>query len=89
MGLELVLAKAELPQTESDEYYHHELLGVEVQTVSGRRLGRLEEIHGGTGVDVWVVRGDAEHILPALSEVFVEVDTAQGRAVVADDAVDP
>jgi len=89
IGHELVIAKADLPDTDDDVYYHHELLGLEVVTSSGRALGRLAEIHGGSGVDVWVVRGEQEHFLPALAEVFLEVDPARGWAVVADDAVEP
>ena len=88
MGFELVIAKAALPQTESNEYYHHELLGLAVETESGRALGTLAEIHDSGAVDVWVVRGEDEHFLPALAEVFLSVDVPGGRAVVADDAVD-
>ncbi len=89
MGLELVVPKAQLPPTEPDEYYHHQLLGLQVSTQDGRALGTLVEIHDSGQVDVWVVRGDRDHLLPALAQVFVEVDVAGGRAVVADDAVDP
>ncbi len=89
MGTELVLAKSVLPNLEVDEYYHHQLIGLEVVTEDGRELGRLCEIHDHGSVDVWVVRGSQEYLLPALARIFVEVDVAKGRAVVANDAVDP
>jgi 16S rRNA processing protein RimM len=87
IGYELILAKSDLPPPEPDEYYHHELLGLSVVTEDGRSLGTLAEIHDKGEVDIWLVRGDQEYYLPALAEVFLEVDVANGRAVVASDAV--
>jgi 16S rRNA processing protein RimM len=81
LGWEIVVPRAELPPTDEGEYYHFQLLGLEVVDDSGRRVGELAEIYDGE-VDIWVVRGPGgPHYLPALKErVRVELD--RGRIVV-------
>ena len=45
-----------------------------VRTASGRALGKLAEIHGAGGTDVWVIRGSEEDTyIPALSANLVRV----------------
>ena len=57
VGKEIVVARDAMPEPEEGSWYHHDLLGVDVQTRSGEPLGRLSEIHSSGGTDVWVVRG--------------------------------
>jgi 16S rRNA processing protein RimM len=66
-------------------FYHHQLVGLEVQTSSGQRLGTIAEILERPANDVWVSReGTVEHLIPATRDAIVEVDVAAGRVVVAD-----
>jgi 16S rRNA processing protein RimM len=71
---------AKLPQ---DEYYWHELLGLEVETDTGRNLGRISSIVPGVGHDLYVCTGpEREIMLPAVGEVILKVDIAAGVMVV-------
>ena len=85
MGWEIVVPKAALPELHDGEFYHHELLGLEVCTESGNVLGVLAEIQGAGPVDIWMIRTpDGEDFVPALEEFIVEVDLVEGRIVLED-----
>jgi 16S rRNA processing protein RimM len=66
-------------------FYHHQLIGLDVVTASGRSLGRIEEVLERPANDVWVSRdGTVEHLIPATKDAVVSVDLDAGRIVVAD-----
>ena len=69
------LARERLPLPEG-EYYHDELIGLNVVTEEGERLGQVTEILETGANDVFVVRhpGGDEILLPAISEVVLDVD---------------
>jgi 16S rRNA processing protein RimM len=70
-------------------FYHHQVVGLAVQTSSGRRLGTIAEVLERPANDVWVSReGVVEHLIPATRDAVVEVDVKSGRVVVADWLVD-
>jgi 16S rRNA processing protein RimM len=59
------------------------LIGLEVVTVAGDRLGVLEEVILTGANDVYEVRdGKKSILLPAIAEVIVSVDLDAGRMVV-------
>jgi 16S rRNA processing protein RimM len=65
---------------ENDEYYLYEIVGLEVRTVEGERLGRVAEVIETGSNDVYVVRdGDREILIPALSDVVTKVDLDSGQ----------
>ena len=75
----------ETPPLGEDAYYAFELVGLEVYTASGRRLGRVEEIQEFPANDVLVVRdGEKEVLIPAVADFVEEVDLAGGRIRVKD-----
>ncbi len=66
-------------------FYHHQLVGLVVQTSSGQRLGTIAEILERPANDVWVSReGSIEHLIPATRDAVVDVDVTAGLVVVAD-----
>jgi len=66
-------------------FYHHQVVGLTVQTASGQQLGRIAEVLERPANDVWVSReGVVEHLIPATRDAVVEVDLGAGRVVVAD-----
>lgn len=66
-------------------FYHHQLVGLDVVTASGRRLGQLAEVLEKPANDVWVSRdGQVEHLIPATRDAVVTVDLDARRIVVAD-----
>ncbi|MEE2751622.1 MAG: ribosome maturation factor RimM [Myxococcota bacterium] len=87
MGTELVLSRADLPKPEAGEYYHVDLIGLDVWVEGGGSVGTLQEIQEANEVDIWVIEAeDGPHFVPALSERIVGVDLEAGRVVVTEDA---
>ena len=79
---EILIPRDALPAAAEGEYYHHQLIGLEVVDTEGASKGRLVAIHGTGEVDVWELRGpDGSSFLPARREFIVEVDLAGGRIV--------
>jgi 16S rRNA processing protein RimM len=82
-GQYLFVRAEEAPELPEGEYWTFQLVGCEVATESGRALGRLREVIHTQANDVWVVEGDGGEVLvPALKEVVVSVEAANGRIVV-------
>ena len=66
-------------------FYHHQLVGLPVQTGSGKPLGTIAEVLERPANDVWVSReGTVEHLIPATRDAVLEVDLNARRVVVAD-----
>jgi 16S rRNA processing protein RimM len=66
-------------------FYHHQVVGLAVQTGSGRRLGTIAEVLERPANDVWVSRdGKVEHLIPATRDAVIEVSLEARRVVVAD-----
>ena len=72
-----------LPPLGEDEFYHFQLIGLAVQTLSGAELGYIKDILPTGANDVYVVSGDARDILlPATAEVIKDVDLTEGIVTV-------
>ncbi len=77
------LTGGELTVSEEARLEHEKLIGLEVFTKQGDRLGVLEEVIQTGANDVYeVVDGERSVLLPAISDVIVEVDLPNGRMVV-------
>jgi 16S rRNA processing protein RimM len=71
---------ANRPLLPEGEYYHHQLLGLRVIGEDGGELGRVHEILSTAAHDIYVVRaeGGPEILLPAIEDVILEIDLANG-----------
>jgi 16S rRNA processing protein RimM len=69
------------PPLPEGEYYHHQLLGLQVVDETGRRLGKLVEILISPANDVYCIQPEAgkEILIPALKSVILDVDLSQGQ----------
>ena len=69
---------ANRPELPDGEYYHHQLIGLNVVTEDGRELGVLVDILETGANDVYVVRhpDGSEVLLPAIPPVILEVSLA-------------
>jgi 16S rRNA processing protein RimM len=86
VGSEVFLDRDQLPATEEDEYYWHDLVGMKVVTTDNRTLGVLESIIETGSNDVYVVAaGKKEYLIPALSDVVVSVDVSAKIMTVSPD----
>jgi len=76
----LEVPEDELQALGEGEYYHFQILGLEVRTTAGEVLGRVEQIISTGSNDVYVVRGErGEVLVPAVDDVVKNVDPAAGR----------
>jgi 16S rRNA processing protein RimM len=84
VGREVYVRRSQLPALDEDEYYWHDLLGLQVVTESGQRLGQLSSIIETGSNDVYVVTdGQRECLIPALADVVVDIDLAAGTMTVS------
>ena len=74
----------ELPE-DPEEFYDHQLLGLEVVTRQGRRLGTIGEIAHLPGQDLLIVSRPegGEAMIPFVTELVPEIDLPGRRVVVA------
>ena len=84
-GVLVELAEEDLPELPDDEYYIHDLEGLQVVTTEGLDLGRLIEVLRTGANDVYVVRrrGRKQDVLiPAIADVVREVNLKSRLMVV-------
>jgi 16S rRNA processing protein RimM len=83
-GIELYIARDQLPDTDDDEYYHADLIGLAAVDGAGEPMGRVIAIHNfGAGdiIEIAPPHG-ATLLLPFTNAVVPSVDLANGRVVI-------
>jgi 16S rRNA processing protein RimM len=83
-GVELYIAREQLPATGEDEYYHTDLIGLAAVDAADQPLGRVIAIHNfGAGdiIEIAPPHG-ATMLLPFTNAVVPSVDLAGGRVVI-------
>lgn len=78
-GLEVAVPREALPETEEDEYYWADLLGLEVVNTQGENLGKVADLLETGANDVLVVEGERERLIPFIAQVILEVDLKARR----------
>lgn len=74
-GARLMLPLSQAMPLEEDEYYYHELIGLEVITTAGESLGRITAVHPTGANDVYET---PLALIPAVKEFVRAVDLAGG-----------
>ena len=64
------------------EYFLQDIIGIRVEDRSGREVGILEEIFEAPASNVYIVRGEKEHLIPAVPEFIVSTDIEKGLMTV-------
>ncbi|UCF72023.1 MAG: 16S rRNA processing protein RimM [Deltaproteobacteria bacterium] len=83
-GAGVFIRKDSLVKRDEDEFFWHELLGLEVYLVTGQYLGVLKEIFPTGSNDVYVVENQGkEFLIPAIHQVVKEINIAQKRMVIS------
>jgi len=82
-GLRLYLPRSALPQTEAEEYYHADLIGLEAVLADGTPVGRVRAIHDfGAGDTLELARPGAPALMvPFTRAVVPSIELASGRLV--------
>jgi 16S rRNA processing protein RimM len=80
-GLDLRVPEEDLQPLAAGTYYHHQLIGCAVETVSGERVGDVVRVDGGAAGSLLVVDGSrGEILIPLATAVCVDVDV-EGRRI--------
>lgn len=82
-GMDIAVAREELPPAEADEYYWDDLVGLTVVNLAGETLGVVAELLESGAHDIMKVSGEPERLIPFTNPIVREVDTA-GRRIVVD-----
>lgn len=82
---QLVYVRADdRPPLPEGEYYHHQVIGLQVVSDEGQELGKVTHILDTGANDVYVVRSGngPDILLPALASVILHIDLEAGRMLV-------
>ena len=84
-GWEILINKSQLPETEEDEYYWADLVGLSVETENGISLGQVDYIIETGANDVLVVKDlKEERLIPFLQAQTIKKIDLEGRLMVVD-----
>jgi 16S rRNA processing protein RimM len=65
------------------QYYHFQLIGLEVRTAQGELLGTVTEILNAESNDIYIVQGDrGEILIPAIGDVIKAIELDKGRIII-------
>jgi 16S rRNA processing protein RimM len=82
-GLLIQIPIEEAMPLPEDEYYPHQLVGLDVVTVEGEELGRISDVIFTNANEIYVVTGPhGQILLPAIADVIKQVDLAEGHLLV-------
>lgn len=87
-GACIAVERQRLPAPGAREYFRADLVGCEVQTLAGQRLGVLSHFVETPAHALMVIRGAREHWVPAVPRHLRRVDLAARRVVVDWDEAD-
>jgi 16S rRNA processing protein RimM len=83
-GVELYVPRDKLPETDDNEYYHADLIGLAAVTTADEPLGRVVAIHNFGAGDIIEIAppSGATMLLPFSNAVVPTVDIPGGRVVI-------
>ena len=73
--VEIAREDAKLPR---GAYFIQDILGARVVDEQGNELGRLEDVLERPASNVYMVRGESEHLIPAVPEFILNTDAEAG-----------
>lgn len=80
VGCEIAVLRGQLPPTAPNEFYWVDLVGLEVENLEGRQLGRVSELFETPAHDMLVVQGARECLIPCvIGPIVKNVDLSARR----------
>jgi 16S rRNA processing protein RimM len=65
------------------QYYHHQIIGLQVKTTQGKLLGSITSILTGKSNDNYIVQGaKGEILIPAIEDVIKIIDLEHGCIII-------
>ncbi|UCB48081.1 MAG: 16S rRNA processing protein RimM [Deltaproteobacteria bacterium] len=84
-GATILIKRDSLPREGEEEYFWHELIGLEVYLSGGDYVGILKHILPTGSNDIYVVQeGRSEVLIPAIHDVVKEIDLINNRMVISE-----
>lgn len=81
-GISLYADRKRLPRLPDDEFYHTDLIGLDVRDPGGKFLGKVRAVHNHGAGDLLEISGaGADLLLPFTRAVIPTVDLTAGRIV--------
>ncbi|SME97022.1 ribosome maturation factor RimM [Pseudogulbenkiania subflava] len=82
-GMQIAISRSEFPDTDDDEYYWSDLIGLDVVNKDGQRFGQVAELMETGANEVLVVReGKSEWLIPFVGQFVLDVSLADKRITV-------
>ena len=83
-GLWVYAREADLPPLEADEVFLHDLVGLDVVTEAGERVGTVRDVLEGSAHPLYLVARDGrpDVMIPAVPEFVADVDPDAGRLTI-------
>ncbi len=76
-GLLIAIPRSRMPQPDQEEYYWHDLIGLEVRNLDDERLGVVESLQDTGANQVLCVAGEkGEILIPFIASAIKQVDLA-------------
>ncbi len=83
-GAGLLVDETALPQLQAGEFYHYQVIGLPIRTLTQESVGTIAAVLTTPGHEVFVVRnGDKEYLIPVVEEV-VRTLAIEDRLVIID-----
>jgi 16S rRNA processing protein RimM len=80
VGSEIAVGREQLPPAAPHEFYWIDLIGLEVETLEGRPLGKVRELFETPAHDMLVVKGERERLIPCvIGPIVKDVDLSARR----------
>lgn len=83
-NLFIAIPRDQLPATEADEYYWHDLVGLTVVNLDGQTLGQITRLFDTGPHDILVIEGEQEHMIPYVKDVFVKTVNMKEKTILVD-----
>lgn len=84
IGSEVAILRSQMPKAGKDEYYWADLVGLDVVTVEGVELGKVDHLIATGANDVLVVKGERERLVPFVMEIYVKKVDIDGGVIEVD-----
>ncbi len=84
IGRTIAIERENLPRLAKDEYYWLDLIGMDVFTLTGDRLGVIDTLFATGANDVIVVKGDRERLIPWIREQVIKSVDLDNRRIQVD-----
>lgn len=84
VGGTLKVSEEDLSELDENEFYLHEIIGLNVVDEEGSTIGKVKEVISTGANDVWIVqrKNKKDLLLPYIDEVILDVDLEQEKITV-------